>query len=88
MAESSGDGQEKSLDPTPKRLEKARQKGDIIPLKDIFRKLKRQYGGRQLDADLYSTPGGGYEYRIDWETGSGEHKTFIVNAVTGSIREA
>ena len=70
------------------RANDARQKGDIIPLKEIFRKLKRQYGGRQLDADLYSTPGGGYEYRIDWETGSGEHKTFIVDAVTGSIREA
>lgn len=66
----------------------AREKGDIIPLKDIFRKLKRQYGGRQLDADLYSTPGGGFEYRIDWETGGGEHKTFIVDAVTGTIREA
>lgn len=66
----------------------AREKGDIIPLKDIFRKLKRQFGGRQLDADLYSTPGGGFEYRIDWETGDGEHKTFIVDAVTGATREA
>ena len=66
----------------------ARKDGKIIPLKTIFRKLKKTYGGRQLDADLYSLPGGGYEYRIDWETGSGEHKRFIVDAVTGSVREA
>ena len=73
---------------SPDAANDARKDGKIIPLKDIFRKLKKSYGGRQLDADLYSLPGGGYEYRIDWETGSGEHKTFIVDAVTGRVREA
>lgn len=65
----------------------AREKGDIIPLKKIFRELKKIYGGRQLNAELFSRPGGGSEYRIDWETGDGEHKIFIVDAQTGRIRE-
>lgn len=73
---------------TPDAANDAREDGKIIPLKNIFRKLKKRYGGRQLDADLYSLPGGRFEYRIDWETGSGEHKTFIVDAVNGNIREA
>lgn len=65
----------------------ARQKGDIVPLKKIFRELKKRYGGRQLDANLYSKPNGGSEYKIDWETADGEHKVFIVDAQTGKIRE-
>jgi len=64
----------------------AREKGDIIPLKRIFRELKKRFGGYQLDAELYSKPGGGSEYRIAWMTGDGERKVFLVNAQTGQIR--
>jgi len=64
----------------------ARQKGDIIPLKQIFRELKKRYGGYQLDAELFSKPNGGSEYRIEWMTGDGERKVFIVDAQTGRIR--
>ena len=64
----------------------AREKGDIIPLKKIFRELKKKYGGYQLDAELFSKPGGGSEYRIEWITGDGERRVFVVDAQTGKIR--
>lgn len=64
----------------------AREKGDIIPLKTIFRNLKKKYGGYQLNAELFSKPGGGSEYRIEWLTGDGERKVFVVDAQTGRIR--
>ena len=70
------------------QAQNAREKGDIIPLKKIFRALKKKYGGYQLDAELFSKPGGGSEYRIEWMTGDGERKVFIVDAQTGNIQES
>lgn len=64
----------------------AREKGDIVPLKKIFRALKKKYGGYQLDAELFTKPGGGSEYRIEWMTGDGERKVFTVDAQTGAIQ--
>ena len=63
----------------------ARQKGDIVPLKKIFRALKKEYGGYQLDAELFSKPGGGSEYRIVWMTEDGRRMTITVDAQTGRI---
>lgn len=59
--------------------------GDIIPLKDIFAMLKERYGGYQLDAGLFSTSGGGSEYRIEWMTDDGRRLRVVVNAQTGRI---
>jgi len=61
------------------------EQGDIVPLKKIFRTLKKRYGGYQLDAELFSKSGGGSEYRIEWMTGDGERKVIIVNAQSGKI---
>ena len=65
----------------------ARQRGDIIPLKRIIRDLKKRFGGYHLDAELFSKPGGGSEYRIEWLTGDGERKIFIVDGQTGRIQQ-
>ena len=35
----------------------ARDKGNVVPLRDIFRQLKRRYGGYQVDANLYNRGG-------------------------------
>ena len=62
----------------------ARDKGNVMPLRDIFRQLKRQYGGYQVDANLYNR-NGGQVYVIDWMTEKGERLRITVNAQTGRI---
>ena len=62
----------------------ARDKGDVIPLRDIFRRLKNRYGGYQVDANLYNR-GGGQVYVIDWMTDKGERIQVTVDAKTGRI---
>ncbi len=62
----------------------ARDKGDVVPLRDIFRKLKRQHGGYQIDANLFNR-GGGQVYVIDWMTGKGERVRFTVDAKSGRV---
>jgi len=72
---------------SPDQARDARQSGDIVPLRDILRRLEREYGGEYLDAELYSREGGGSEYRIDWKTGDGRIVRFVVNAQTGRVIE-
>lgn len=62
----------------------ARDKGNVVPLRDIFRQLKRRYGGYQVDANLYNRDGG-QVYVIDWMTEKGERLRITVNAQTGRI---
>lgn len=62
----------------------ARDQGDVVPLRDIFRRLKNQYGGYQIDANLYNR-GGGQVYVIDWMTEKGERLRITVNAQTGRV---
>lgn len=62
----------------------ARDKGNVVPLRDIFRQLKRRYGGYQVDANLYNR-GGGQVYVVDWMTEKGERLRITVNAQTGRI---
>lgn len=62
----------------------ARDKGNVVPLRDIFRQLKRRYGGYQVDANLYNR-GGGQVYVIDWMTEKGERLRITVDAQTGRI---
>ena len=62
----------------------ARQNGDIIPLPNIIRQLKREHGGRHIDAELISKSGGGAEYHIAWEK-DGRKLLFVVDAKTGRV---
>ncbi len=70
---------------SPGQARDARQSGDIVPLRDIIRRLENQHGGRYLDAALFSRPGGGSEYRIDWITEDGRKVMFVVDAQTGRV---
>jgi uncharacterized membrane protein YkoI len=63
----------------------ARDKGDVVPLRDIFRQLRRRYGGYQIDANLYNR-GSRQVYVIDWMTGKGERLRVTVDARTGRIQ--
>lgn len=68
----------------PSDARSARQSGDIIPLRDVIRKLQREMGGRYLDAKLMSRSGGKSEYHIDWEK-DGRKFVVVVNAQTGRV---
>lgn len=70
---------------SPGQARDARQNGDIVPLRDIIRRLEREHGGRYLNAELFSREGGGSEYRIDWITEDGRKVLFVVDAQTGRI---
>lgn len=61
------------------------EKGKTVPLSRIFQSLKRQYGGYQLDADLYATRDGGREYVIEWFTKDGRRLTVRVDAESGRV---
>ena len=62
----------------------ARNKGDVKPLSEIFRQLKRQHGGYQVDANLFNR-NNGQVYVIDWVTDKGRRMEFTVDAKTGRI---
>ncbi len=70
---------------SPDQARDAVNKGDIVPLRDVFRMLKQRFGGYQLGAELFSKPGGGSEYHIDWMTRDGRKMQFIVDAQSGRI---
>ena len=62
----------------------ARKNGDVMPLREIFRRLERRYGGYQVDANLYNRDNG-QVYVVDWMTGKGERIRVTLNAKTGRI---
>ncbi len=62
----------------------ARDKGDVVPLRDIFRRLKQRYGGYQVDANLFNRDGG-QVYVVDWMTEKGERVRFTVDAKSGRV---
>ena len=59
--------------------------GDILPLKDIFDTLEDEFGGYQLDVDLFSTSVGGSEYHIEWMSEDGRWLEIVVDAQTGDL---
>lgn len=69
---------------TPDQARDARNNGDVKPLSEIFANLKRQYGGYQVNANLYNR-GNRQEYVIDWMTGKGERVRFTVDAKSGRV---
>ena len=70
---------------SPGQAHDAVRNGDIVPLKDIFTRLEREFGGYQLDAELFSTADGGSEYRIVWMSDEGRRLQIVVNAQTGRV---
>lgn len=62
----------------------ARNKGDVKSLNQIFRQLKREHGGYQVDANLFNRDGT-QVYVIDWVTEKGRRMEFTVDAKTGRI---
>lgn len=73
---------------SPGEARDAVRKGDIVPLNTIFQRLRDRYGGYQLDAELFSTRGGGSEYRIRWMTEDGRRLNIRVDGRTGRILSA
>ena len=72
--------QDTSSDPEPAQ--------DIIPLRQIFNQLKDSFGGYQVDANLVSNSAGEQSYIIEWVTGAGDERRFVVDAITGELLEA
>jgi len=70
---------------SPGQAREAVKEGRTVPLSKIFQSLKREYGGYQLGADLYSRDGGGAVYEIDWLTDDGRKVHVTVDAQTGAI---
>lgn len=73
---------------SPGEARDAVRNGEIMSLRAIFRDLREIYGGYQLDAELYSTGSGGYEYRIEWMSEDGRRINLRVDAQTGRILNA
>ena len=70
---------------SPGQARDAVKQGRTVPLSKIFQTLKREYGGYQLGADLYSQESGGAVYEIDWLTDDGRKVHVTVDAQTGAI---
>jgi uncharacterized membrane protein YkoI len=70
---------------SPGEARDAVKEGRTVPLSRIFQSLKREYGGYQLGADLYSQDSGGAVYEIDWLTEDGRKVHVTVDAETGAV---
>ena len=70
---------------SPGEAREAVKEGRTVPLSRIFQSLKREYGGYQLGADLYSQDSGSAVYEIDWLTDDGRKVHVTVDAQTGAI---
>lgn len=72
---------------SPGQAREAVREGKTVPLSRIFQQLKREYGGYQLGAELYSREDGSTFYEIDWMTEDGRKAHFTVDAQSGSVLE-
>lgn len=70
---------------SPGEARDALKKGDIVPLRRIFQRLKSDHGGYQLDAELFSVGNGRYEYRVEWMTKDGRRLRLRFDAQTGRL---
>ncbi len=70
---------------SPGQAREAVREGKTVPLSRIFQQLKREYGGYQLGAELYSRDDGTTFYEIDWMTEDGRKAHFTVDAQSGSV---
>jgi len=63
----------------------ARERGEILPLKDILRPIESRYGGEMRRFVGLFDRNGQKVYVIDWTTRQGELVQFTINAQTGRI---
>lgn len=70
---------------SPGQAREAVREGKTVPLSRIFQQLKREYGGYQLGAELYSRADGTTFYEIDWMTEDGRKAQFTVDAQSGRV---
>lgn len=70
---------------SPGQAREAVREGKTVPLSRIFQQLKREYGGYQLGAELYSRADGSTFYEIDWMTEDGRKAQFTVDAQSGRV---
>ena len=70
---------------SPGQAREAVREGKTVPLSKVFNQLKREYGGYQLGAELYSRDDGSTFYEIDWMTEDGRKAQFTVDAQSGSV---
>lgn len=70
---------------SPGQARDALKKGDIVPLREIFAKLKRDHGGYQLDAELFAVGNGRFEYRVEWMTKDGRRLRLRFDAQSGQL---
>ena len=62
-----------------------RERGEILPLKDILRPIESRYGGEMRRFVGLFDRGGRKVYVIDWTTRQGELVQFTINAHNGQI---
>ncbi|MFN7055834.1 PepSY domain-containing protein [Hyphomonas sp.] len=70
---------------SPGQAREAVREGKTVPLSRIFQNLRRDHGGYQLGAELYSRGDGSTYYEIDWMTEDGRKVQFTVDAQTGQV---
>lgn len=63
----------------------ARERGEILPLKDILRPIESRYGGEMRRFVGLFDRNGRKVYVIDWTTRQGELVQFTINAHNGQI---
>ncbi|MBX7249668.1 MAG: hypothetical protein K1X35_11580 [Caulobacteraceae bacterium] len=86
-----GDGQRNRGDDNPGQRDRggdARQQvreGRRVALRDVIPNIARRTPGRMLDSFAENGPGGRAQYRVRWQSDSGERIDYIVDAETGAI---
>lgn len=61
------------------------REGRRVPLRDVLPQINRRTPGRMLDSYPETGPGGRPQYRVRWQSNSGERIDYIVDAETGAI---
>lgn len=61
------------------------RQGRRVPLRDVIPNIARRSPGRMLDSFPENGPGGRPQYRVRWQSDSGERIDYIVDAETGAI---
>lgn len=60
------------------------QSDDLVPLKQVVKRIRREFDGRVLDAQRYDD-GGGPVYQVRVLTKDGQVLDIVVDALTGQI---
>lgn len=61
------------------------REGRRVSLREVIPQIQRRSPGRMLDSYPETGPGGRPQYRVRWQSNSGERIDYIVDAETGTI---